>query len=123
MWPRVAEIVIGLWLIASPWMLDDGASSARINVLICGSAVVLLSGLSFWPAMRRAHLGEIPIGVWLLGFAYFGSTHPAPPLVQSEILAALFVLNFAIIPSQTNLPPRSWQALQTDTRQMSAGHE
>jgi hypothetical protein len=111
MWPRVAELLIGLWLLTSPWVLgDDSAKNAwHINGLICGLAIVVLSALSFWPAAKRAHLVEIPIGIWVLSFAYFGSTHPASPIVQSDLLAALFLLNFAIIPSQANVPPISWQ--------------
>jgi hypothetical protein len=115
MWPRVVEIAIGAWLSASPWVLSNNglASALHINDLVCGLAIVLLSALSFWPKFGRVHLAEIPIGLWILGFAYFGSSHPAPAVVQSEILSALFLLNFAIIPSQANRPPLSWRGFVT----------
>ena len=82
--------------------------------MICGAAIVFLSALSFWRGTKIAHLAEIPIGLWILGFAYFGSTYPASTVVQSELLAALFLLNFAIIPSQANFPPRSWRDFRGD---------
>jgi len=118
MWPRVVEIVIGLWLLSSPWVLahNPAESAWHLNGLICGSAIVLLSVLSFWPASKKAHLAEIPIALWVLGFAYFGSMHPAPAVVQSDLLAALFLLNFAVIPSQANLPPNSWRKFRDHTR-------
>jgi hypothetical protein len=120
MWPRVAEIVIGLWLWTSPWVLVDNPAVSvwHINGVICGAAIVFSSALSFWRGTRKAHLAEIPIGLWILGFAYFGSTYPASAIVQSDLLAALFLLNIAIIPSQANLPPRSWRDFRADvTRQ------
>lgn len=121
MWPRVAEIVIGLWLLTSPWVLvqNSAVGAWHINGLICGSAIVVLGGLSFRPGWRKAHLAEIPIGVWILSFAYFGSTHPAPAVVQNDLLTALFLLNFAIIPSQANLPPNSWQRFRANSSSQS----
>jgi hypothetical protein len=117
MWPRVAEILIGLSLLTSPWVLayDPPVNTWRLNGLVCGSAIVLLGVLSFWPASNKAHLAEIPIGLWILGFAYFGSAHPAPAVVQHALLAALFLLNFAIIPSQANLPPNSWHQFRDNS--------
>jgi hypothetical protein len=118
MWPRVAEILIGLWLSTSPWVLADNpvVGAWHINGVICGAAIVFLSALSFWRGTKKAHLAEIPIGLWILGFAYFGSTYPASALAQSDLLAALFLLNFAIIPSHANLPPDSWRELENNSR-------
>jgi hypothetical protein len=117
MWPRVTEIVIGLWLLTSPWLLasNSAVGAWHFNGLLCGSTIVLLGGLSFRSRWRKAHLAEIPIGVWILSCAYLDSTHPAPPVVQSGVLTALFLLNFAIIPSQANLPPISWQRFRADS--------
>jgi hypothetical protein len=115
MWPRVAELVIGLWILTSPWVLADNPGAWHIHSLICGLAVVILSVLSFWPRLKRAHLAEIPIGLWVIAFTYFGSTHPASAIAQSDLLAALFLLNFAIIPSQANLPPDSWREFEGNT--------
>ena len=116
MWPRVAEIVLGCWLVVSPWLLPDQQRSAswHVNALVCGLLVVGLAALSFFPSLRKAHLAEILIGLWLLGSAYWSATHPAPPLVQSNILTALFLLNFAIIPSQATLPAPAWRDASPD---------
>jgi hypothetical protein len=110
MWPRVAEIALGGWLVASLLVLepDSIAMAWKLNNLACGVAVIVLAALSFWTRLSRAHLGEILVGLWLLGFAFAwpGSTSPS---VQNAILVGLTVLNFAIIPSPASLPPRSWR--------------
>jgi hypothetical protein len=110
MWPRVVEILIGTWLVASPAVLESTDWGGwQINDLVCGCIVFLLGCLSFLPATRYAHLGAIFVGAWMLGFAYVSSPYPAPAAAQNDVLVALFLMNFAVIPNQANLPPRSWR--------------
>ena len=111
MWPRVCEMLIGGWLIASTFILPQGAVTDvwRVNDWICGGLIIVLAGLCFWRKLYRAHLVEILVGLWMLGFAFINSPTPAPPPPQSDVLAALFLLNFAIVPTQAQLPPRSWR--------------
>jgi hypothetical protein len=113
MWPRVAEIAIGGWLIASLFVFEPDSipASWRVNNLACGALIMALAAISFWPPMSRAHLAEIAIGLWLLGFAFASPAMPSPPIVQNAILVALVLLNFAIVPSHASLPPNSWSEL------------
>jgi hypothetical protein len=115
MWPRVAEIALGGWLIASLFVFEAGSIPAgwRANNLTCGFLIIALAAISFWPTLSRAHLAEIAVGLWLVGFALASTpamaASPAPPIVQSAILVALALLNFAIVPSRASTPPRSWR--------------
>jgi hypothetical protein len=109
MWPRFVELGIGFWLLASPWVLGQASGGLDLHRFVGGAAIIALSLVSHWRPLRRAHLVEIPIAAWILGVAFFTTVHPAPAVVQSDILAALFLLNFAIIPSSANLPPCSWR--------------
>ncbi|MEX2141028.1 MAG: hypothetical protein WD894_17315 [Pirellulales bacterium] len=111
MWPRVAEIALGGWLITSLFVFEPSSIPAgwRANNLACGVLIVALAALSFWPPLSRAHLAEIAVGLWLVGFAFASSVSPPPPVVQNAILVALVLLNFAIVPSRASLPPRSWR--------------
>lgn len=111
MWPRIAEIALGSWLIASVFVFEPGSISAgwRANNLTCGVLIVALAAVSFWPPLSRAHLAEIAVGLWLVGFAFASPTVASPPMVQNAILVALVLLNFAIVPSHANSPPRSWR--------------
>ena len=52
-WEEVAEIVIGLWLIASPLMFGySGDDVLRVWHAILGSIVVLLGALQLWQDWR-----------------------------------------------------------------------
>ena len=114
MWPRIVEFVLGSWLLGSPWVLAKMpmAEFWRSNSFVCGLAIVALSALSFWRPLQKVHLAEILIAGWLIGVAYVTATHPASALVQSDILVGLFLLNFAIIPSEANRPPVSWRTFR-----------
>lgn len=109
MWPRFAEIILGFWLVASPKVLPSGPDPATWRAATFGTAIVMFAAISFWPRLRGAHLAEIGVGLGLLSLA-FASSLPTSPAVQNEILVALVLLNFAIIPTHANSPPRSWVA-------------
>ena len=111
MWPRIAEITLGCWLIASLFVLEQGSITLgwKVNNMACGAAIIALAALSFSPRMSRAHFAEIAVGLWLLGFAFATNIQPSPPVVQNAILVGLVLLNFAIVPSQASQPPRAWR--------------
>ena len=111
MWPRVVEVMLGCWLVLSPFIFRQAAEQwgLWLNDMSCGAAVVAMALLSWWPACRRAHLAIIGVGLWLVGFGYL-SPPPAPPASQNDILVGVLLLMFAILPSEASLPPRSWRA-------------
>ena len=110
MWARVVEVMLGLWLVISPFIFGHAATDRTlwINDLGCGFLIVTLALLSFWCPLRYAHLGIGVVGLWLIVFG-FQSLHPAPPASQNHILMGLLLMMFAIIPNDADLPPRSWR--------------
>jgi hypothetical protein len=109
MWARVVEVMLGLWLVISPFVFGHAEQGALwINDLICGSAIVTLALLSFWHPLRYAHLAIVAIGLWLVFFG-FVTPSPALPASQNHILLGLLSAMFGIIPNDANLPPESWR--------------
>jgi hypothetical protein len=111
MWARTTEVMLGAWLAASPFIFRHSPEEPLLWWNDLGSAllVVTLSLLSFWSRMRRAHLLNILVALWLVGFAYFGFGSPPPPAAQNDLVVGLLLLMLAIIPSQATLPPRGWR--------------
>lgn len=107
MWSRVVEIMLGCWLLVSPFIFTHPESRWEwwVNDFAAGSAVVLFGLFSFWKRTERAHVLTLGVGAWLIGFAYwqFGDTHH--PAVQNQVLMGWLLLMFAIIPSFANRPP------------------
>lgn len=116
MWARVVEVMLGFWLIISPFLFGHYPSDRPLwmNDLICGSAVVLLAFLSFWSLpfcrfLRYAHVLILGIAFWLIGFGYFGGGYPASAGYQNDIFLGLTLLLLAIIPNEASQPPPSWR--------------
>jgi hypothetical protein len=110
MWPRFAELVIAAWLAASPWVFGhvDGPSLLRASDWICAAAIAACAAASFTQRARRAHLAELLVAAWLLGFGYLASS-AALPALQNNILVAMVLIMFAIVPNEANRPPRAWR--------------
>ena len=109
MWPRVGEILLGLWLLGSLFVFQFSWNRA-----VCGMLIIVFAALSWSWKLRRVYLLNLAVGLWLAGYAWVQAGHPAPPALQSDLLTALVLLCFAIIPSEAFKPPRSWQKLLPD---------
>lgn len=112
MWSRTAEVMLGFWLAASPFIFSHSADEPGLwwNDFGCAFVILALSLVSFWSRARRAHLLNILVGVWLVGFGYLGSGPAQPtPASQNQLLVGLVLLMLAIIPSQATLPPPGWR--------------
>jgi len=116
MWARTVEFMLGCWLIISPFIFRHSAeqSSLWFNDMSCGSAVVVISLLSFAPRLRYAHLATAAVSLWLILFGYFYQAYPAPPPLQNDILIGLLLMMLAIIPNEATLPPPSWRDAPSD---------
>lgn len=119
MWPRVAEIVLAGWLAASPWVFGhaEEPSMLRVSDWICAGAIAACAAASFNKRFARAHLAELLVAAWLLGFGYFASSEALPAL-QNNILVAMALMMFAIVPSEANRPPRPWREFLAGREQL-----
>jgi hypothetical protein len=111
MWPRVAELMIGLWLILSTLIFrgTNGVEQVAPLDVSAGAAVVVFSRQSFWRRTEWAHVATALLAFGLGAFAYFAWERPGPPAAQNEIFVAFLLLLLAIIPNQATDPPRSWR--------------
>lgn len=111
MWPRVTELMLGLWLVLAPLVFRDTEAIEQFLVrdVAAGSAVVLFSLLSFWRRTEWAHFGTAILALLLGLSAYFGWTRPGPPAAQNEITLALCLLLLAIVPNEASRPPKPWR--------------
>lgn len=111
MWPRVIELMLGAWLLVSPFVFRATPALERYtwSMVAAGSVVVIASLLSFWPRAAGARFVTLLASLWLAGHGYFAAPRPGPPAAQNEIMLGLLLLVFAILPNETNRPPESWR--------------
>jgi len=111
MWSRVVEIMLGCWLLMSPFLFRYSADETALwaNDLASGSAVILFGLFSYWHPTRHAHLLSLAVGGWLLAFAYLKGFGTAPAAPQHHLILGLLLLMFAIIPNDADRPARGWE--------------
>jgi hypothetical protein len=110
MWPRVVEVMMGCWLAASPFIFRHPGDQEAfwIRDLLCALAVVFLALLSFWRRARRAYLGILAVGAYLVLTGFLSAVNPLPAALQNDLVVGIILLMLAILPSEANSPPRSW---------------
>ena len=115
MWSRVVEVMLGLWLVISPFIFQHPPSKTAwwANDIIAGTLVVLFALFSYWNPTRLAHSLTLLVALWLMGFAYYEGFGEAPAAMQNNLVIGLTLLMFAVIPNQASQPPRSWNNSQT----------
>lgn len=110
MWPRTVELMIGVWLAASPLLFAMPTGEGRwLTCFTFGGLVVVFSCLSFWDAARHARFGTLAAGLILAAKAYFTAETPPSAPVENEFLVGLLLAMFAIVPNEATLPPRPWR--------------
>jgi|SRR5688572_898587 len=109
MWPRVSEIVLGFWLVLSPFVFGTPAQewASWVADLSAGTITILLALASLLTPLRKAHLAIFVIAIALMGFGYISS--PVTPALQNDLLMALLLMMFAIVPGEASIPPRTWR--------------
>lgn len=111
MWPRVVEVMLGVWLSLSPFIFGHEADQTLrwATDFGCASALITISLLSFWKPLRRIYLLNVIVGLWLCVFGWYWEGYPTPPALQNDLIIGLCVLMFAILPSEASLPPPAWR--------------
>lgn len=113
MWPRTVEVMLGLWLAMSPFIFSHSPDQPRMWWTDFGAAflIITVSLASFGHRTSRAHLLNILIALWLVGYSYFAFSESPPPAVQNDLTVGILLLMLAIIPSRATAPPAGWSEI------------
>jgi hypothetical protein len=115
-WPRYCEMLLGLWLLVAPWILNCGGSNTFRPVNIAAATVILLLDIvSITFYKRYAYLAVLGVAAGLLIHAFFVMP-PQAAGTQNNIFVALLLLMFAILPTEATLPPPSWREFDEKQR-------
>lgn len=111
MWPRTVEFMLACWLAISPFIFRYEGEQLHLwlHDFIVAGLIAALAVISFVRQTRRAHLLELLIAAWLIGYGWYTSSgiHDAP--AQNWMVLGLLLLMMAVIPSDCVKPPLGWQ--------------
>lgn len=111
MWPRVVEIMLGVWLIISPFVLryENEHLWMWFNDFSAGAFAMTFSLLSYRSSTRRSHLFLLILSGWLLCYGMFIVEQFDSAAAQNVVVIGLLLLMIAIIPSESSKPPVEWR--------------
>ncbi len=109
MWPRIVQVMLGLWLVVSPLIFRiDGRDTALIVVhMASGAAAVILALIAV--RVRFLHLATLVLGLWLIGYGYGVGGYPPAPAYRNLLIVGVLIAVLGIIPSDCLQPTRSWR--------------
>ncbi len=94
--PEVANILFGIWLILSPFVLGFSKNIAdRWSDIAVGIALFVVALAGMWADEALEGL-IVPLGAWLFISAFVLGFAPAPFLVNNAILAFVVIATGAI---------------------------
>lgn len=92
-WDVVAAVVIvlGIWLIASPYVIPDGwlYDVTRLSATFFGGCLIMfaIAELALSPGLRWVGLVNVPIGLWVA----------VAPFVAGETVNSTMVINMVVV--------------------------
>jgi hypothetical protein len=114
MWARDLEFTLALWLAASPFVFRHPPEQPELwrTDFISAGLIALLSLASYAPRLRRAHLLELAVAAWLVGYGWSSALEGHAPANQNHITVGLLLGMLAIVPSHASAPPPRWRELR-----------
>lgn len=107
MWPRVVELMLGIWLAIAPFALGMGESDPWIQDLVLAALVCGTSVLSYWRPTRHARWVTMAAAIWLMGVGWLST--PPTPASQNHLVVGMLLAMLAIVPNACNEPPERWR--------------
>jgi peptidoglycan/LPS O-acetylase OafA/YrhL len=122
MWPRIVEVMLGCWLVISPFIFHHGPEDAFLwrNDLACGSMIITIALLCAWRPLQRIHLLNLAAALWLIGVGFVAVASPPPPAYQNHVVLGALLIIFGIIPTRSEDGPDSWREFEHHERQRPA---
>jgi K+ transporter len=93
-WQDWLDMVLGLWLAVSPWIIDfaDSDPAAARNALIVGIAIAVLSALTFLAYHVVEEWVDVILGVWLIISPWIVSGSRDAAVVADFVIVGAVVL-------------------------------
>jgi hypothetical protein len=113
MWPRVVEVMFGVWLLLSPFIFSYSTESrlefAWISDFLSGLLIIAFGLASYSARFWWAHFLSCLVAAYMISVGYFALDGIYVPAAQNHILIGMLVLMFAVLPNHTNDKPEKWQ--------------
>lgn len=93
-----ANVVLGIWLIASPWVFDYSGRAPVLNSLFVGALIAMLAALRLASVHESAGVSGINLllGFWTIVSPYASGYAANKGAVGNNIMVGVLVMTFAL---------------------------
>lgn len=109
LWPRAAELLLGIWLLVAPLVFPDAGVASWLVSPGAGLLVIATVVVSLLPSLGRVHLATLPVALGLIAWSWAAFDRPGPPGAQNLIVVGLLLGLLAVVPSDALSPPAAWR--------------
>lgn len=97
-WLGWANVILGAWLIASPWLLTatEGDRAADWNSWSVGAGVVLLGLFAIYKHTQWGDIAGISLGAWLIASPWMLGFSGASLAAANAVIIGLLVSSYAL---------------------------
>jgi SPW repeat len=106
-WVDWVNVLLGLWLIAAPWVLTSapGNSPAAWNSWSVGVGMVTLTAFAMYkPSVRGDAIGVI-LGLWLIASPWMLGFAQLPAATTNAVIIGLLVIAYALWAMRIDVRP------------------
>jgi hypothetical protein len=110
MWSQVVMMLLGIWLMVAPAVMDF---SKRIsdNAHIIGPLIVTFSMVAIWECTRNVRLFNLPLAVWLLAAPVVLQYDNDTALMNDYAIAVFIMLLSVVKPKRKHRFGGGWPAI------------
>lgn len=89
MWAQIINVILGLWVMASPGILNYPSVAATDNNHIVGPVIVTFAFTAIWEATRSVGKWNIPLGLWLVVAPWLLPFEHTSPIINNMAAGVL----------------------------------
>ena len=99
MWSQVVMMLLGIWLMVAPGLLDFSKKISD-NAHIVGPLIATFSMVAIWECTRNVRLLNLPIAVWLFAAPVIIQYDNDTALMNDYAVAVLIIVLCAVKPKR-----------------------
>ena len=110
MWAQVVMMLLGIWLMVAPGVLDFSKKIAD-NAHVVGPLIAAFSMVAIWECTRNARLFNLPLALWLFATPVVLQYDNDTALMNDYGVAVLIILLCLVRPKRKHRFGGGWPAI------------
>ncbi|MBS0629771.1 MAG: hypothetical protein JSS30_06055 [Verrucomicrobia bacterium] len=103
--------MLACWLAISPFIFayPGDATFFWVNDFITCTVIAFFSLISFYKPLKKMHLCNLVVGLYLIALAYVLKGDPMESTLQNYMALGILFFMIGIIPTDATSPPQPWR--------------